>query len=194
VERNVTRCDRIIDELLSYTRSNELDRVSTPIDAWVNETLDELAVPNEVTLVRRVGSEATVDFDQERVRRALINVVDNACQAMLAAEGGPRTLTVTTQQSGPRVEIRVDDTGPGIPAHEIERVFEPLYSTKSFGVGLGLAIARRTMQHHGGDVEMESTVGSGTSVVLWLPCSECDAVTERQGGATDSGPAPPKAG
>ena len=76
---------------------------------------------------------------------------------------------VETAVAGDRLEIRVIDTGPGIPDDIQDRLFEPLFSTKSIGVGLGLSIVTDIMAEHGGGVEVESEVGKGTAVVLWLP-------------------------
>ena len=78
-------------------------------------------------------------------------------------------LTVTTQVVDGRLEIEISDTGCGIPDEMMDRIFEPLFSTKSFGVGLGLPIVKSIMEQHGGGVEINSQVGVGTSVALWLP-------------------------
>ena len=73
---------------------------------------------------------------------------------------------------GGRLEIRVSDRGCGMPDEVKDRLFEPLFSTKSFGVGLGLPIVKDIMEHHGGGVEISSQVGVGTTVVLWLPAPD----------------------
>ncbi len=103
------------------------------------------------------------------MRRAVINVVINAVQALAEEESPGNELKVKTTVAGNRLEIRVIDTGPGIPDDLREKIFEPLFSTKSFGVGLGLAIVEDIMAEHGGGIEIESVVGKGTEVVLWLP-------------------------
>jgi signal transduction histidine kinase len=80
-------------------------------------------------------------------------------------------LTVTTQVSSGRLEIRISDTGCGISEEVMSRVFEPLFSTKSFGIGLGLSIVKSIMEQHDGNVEINSQAGEGTTVTLWLPTS-----------------------
>ena len=84
---------------------------------------------------------------------------------------GPRPghLTVSTGLSGDRVEIRIADEGPGFAREALARAFEPLYSTKNFGVGLGLPIVKQIVEQHGGGVEIDSEEGAGTRITLWLP-------------------------
>jgi signal transduction histidine kinase len=101
----------------------------------------------------------------------IVNVLNNAVDAM--REKGPferrNQLTVSTQVIDGRLEIVISDTGCGIPDENMDRIFEPLFSTKSFGVGLGLSIVKSIMEQHGGGVEIDTQVGVGTSVALWLP-------------------------
>ena len=108
------------------------------------------------------------------MRRALINVLDNACQAMLWQDETSRPvhdprLSIGTRLRGERVEIAVTDNGAGIPDEILPRVFEPLYSTKSFGIGLGLPTVKVILEEHGGGVEITNPPGGGAEAVLWLP-------------------------
>ncbi len=175
IERSIIRCDRIIDELLDFTHISALEPEPTPVDAWLEETLKEQELPSRITLYRDLGlGDMTVPFDKDRFRRAIINVFDNACQAMIGkgpedAQTKECVLTVRTQERNGRVVVTFEDTGPGIPPAGCERVFEPLYSTKSFGVGLGLPVVKQIMEQHGGGIEIESGQGRGTQVRLWLP-------------------------
>ncbi len=82
---------------------------------------------------------------------------------------GDRLLTVQTQKRRGRVEVHFEDSGPGMPPDVRKRIFEPLFSTKSFGVGLGLPVVKQIMEHHGGGIEIETEEGHGTRVCLWLP-------------------------
>ena len=108
----------------------------------------------------------------------MVNVINNAREAMeprandRSAQGQADTgmrLTVATRVLDARLEILVRDTGPGIPEDDRPHVLKALYSTKSFGVGLGLPTAREIMEQHGGGVEIDSREGEGTTVTLWLP-------------------------
>lgn len=174
VERNIVRCDHIVDELLDFTRIQNLNLLPIPIDAWLGSILDELPVPAGITLVRELNLPAlSAMLDQDRLRRAVINVYDNANQAMLEEEmteqGKKSTLTVSTRQGEDRVEILFTDNGPGMVPDVQKKIFEPLYSTKNFGVGLGLPTVKQIMEQHGGGIEVETETGLGTTMVLWLP-------------------------
>ncbi len=174
VNRNITRCDRIIDELLDFTRIRELDIVETEIDSWLDGLLDEQVIPAGVTVERRFGTGGmTLLADTSRLRRAVINVFENACQAVQETEGressdAPR-IVVETRLTGGRFEICISDNGPGVPAGIAEKIFEPLFSTKNFGVGLGLPTVRQIMQQHGGHVEIDLAAEIGAKFALWLP-------------------------
>jgi signal transduction histidine kinase len=188
IERSIIRCDRIIGEMLDFTRVSDLVLESTAIDAWLEETLNEQALPSGVALRLKFGMpDMAVSFDHDRFRRAIINVFDNGCQAMV--EEGPEdvcteahSLTVRTQEHDGRIEVIFEDTGPGIPPDVYERIFEPLYSTKGFGVGLGLTVVKQIMEQHGGGIEIENEEGQGTRVCLWLPTSRSTHGLRAHGG------------
>lgn len=175
VDRNVSRCDRIIDELLDYTRITTLSREQLALGPWVRETLAEMDLPADVEQVLDLpGDGPCLSFDPSRLRRAVINVVENACQAMLEAGSVSRhvdgaRLTVSLRQAPGRVELVIGDSGPGIHPEVLERIFEPLFSTKGFGVGLGMSAVRQIMEQHEGGVGISSGEGTGAEVSLWLP-------------------------
>ena len=175
IDRNITRCDRIINELLEFTRAPELALEPTPVDDYLREVLGEQDVPEGITVLCDFGGNGTVaSIDHDSMRRAIINVYENACQAMAETirrgeDRGDLALTVSTRATARRIEITFTDTGPGIPADALPRIFEPLFSTRGFGVGLGLTIVRRIMNQHEGDIEVKSRKDRGTRVTLWLP-------------------------
>ena len=179
VERSVSRCDRIIGELLDYTRVRDLHRSSASFDKWLEEVLNDQKLPAGVTLVRNLSAPGNaVSFDPERMRQVVINLIDNAAQAMTSATQPCETnrIVVTTAARFDGFELVVADTGPGIPPDVLPRVFEPLFSTKSFGTGLGLPMVKQVIEQHGGTVEITSTQGKGTKVTVHLPHAAADEI------------------
>lgn len=170
IVRNIKRCDGIIVELLDYTRDTAPNREPTDVDEWLGGVLDELEVPPGLSLGRDLASGVEADIDRDRLRRAVINIYDNACQAVTGnGNGADKEVAVATRADGERVEIEVTDSGPGIADDELGHIFEPLYSTKSFGIGLGLPVVKKIAEEHGGGVGISSEIGRGTRVTLWLP-------------------------
>jgi signal transduction histidine kinase len=115
-----------------------------------------------------------VPLDRERFRQIIVNLVDNAAQALADVAWTPsddrqRTITVRTEAAGPHVRISVADNGPGIPQDRLPKIFEPLFTTKSSGVGLGLSIVRQIVEQHGGTIDVESQVDIGTTFTIFLP-------------------------
>ena len=178
IERNVVRCDRIIEELLDFTRLQEKNFEPIKVDPWLNELIDEQSIPEAMVVTTNLKSEAVVYIDNESFRRAVINVAQNGIQAMTKVKPGKKAapsehkdmrLTIESRVHQDRVEVIISDSGEGIPQAELDKIYEPLYSTKSFGVGLGLPIVKGIMEQHLGGIEIDSKVGVGTKVTLWLP-------------------------
>lgn len=178
--RSILRCDEIIGDLLEYSRVRPLNLREVGLNQWVADVLDEFRLPEEIELLRSFTCEQALSVDPDRLRRVVTNVVDNAVQAMTAddkrapasIEKQARRLTVSTHTTASRAELRFTDNGPGMDQETIQKIFEPLYSTKASGVGLGLTLVKQIMEQHGGGVEFESAPGKGTKTVLWLPLPE----------------------
>jgi two-component system NtrC family sensor kinase len=106
-----------------------------------------------------------VALDEASVRSALINLVLNAVQAM----PGGGTLTVRTKADGGSTLVEISDTGVGMSEEQVRNIFEPFYTTKSQGLGLGMSYAQKVVEQHGGSVGIESSPGAGTTVRVELP-------------------------
>ncbi len=106
-----------------------------------------------------------VRLDRRLVERALLNLVENALQAV----GEKGTITVHVRTGPGRVELEVEDSGPGLEPEARERIFEPSFSTKTSGSGLGLALVKKIAEDHGGGVSLTSAPGTPTRAILWLP-------------------------
>ncbi len=168
-ESNITRCNRIINELLDYTRKREIKLERTEIDSWLNGVLDEQEFPKEIECVRELHSGIVLLIDRENIRRAVNNVITNAIQALQDEDSRGNRITVESVKTGEWLELRFIDTGPGIPDEIKKKIFEPLFSTRSFGVGLGVPIIKNIMEEHQGEVKFQSEVDKGTIVTLTLP-------------------------
>jgi signal transduction histidine kinase len=181
IERNVVRCDHIIEELLDFTRLQEKNFEPVRLDSWLNELIEELTIPEGLIVTTKLKSDTVVQIDNESFRRAVINVAQNGMQAMTKVKPGKKAepsenkdmrLTVESCVHQGRVEVIITDTGEGIPQADLDKIYEPLYSTKSFGVGLGLPIVKGIMEQHLGGIEIDSKVGVGTKVTLWVPTNK----------------------
>ncbi|MDH5544246.1 MAG: PAS domain S-box protein [Gammaproteobacteria bacterium] len=175
INRNIDRCDHIVDELLDFTRTGNLQIHSHTLDPWVSKLVSELTENSGVELHCSLGfADEKFFFDDARLQRAIINIVENAIQAMTTSsntvERAP-TLSLITRAKEDRLEIVVADNGPGMDEKTRSRMFEPLFSTKSFGVGLGMSIVKSIMNQHQGDIEIETQLGQGTTIILWIPMS-----------------------
>ena len=183
-ERNVSRCDNIINELLDYTRIRQLSLQVTNIDEWITETLDEYLFPENISISRELNANINISIERERLSRCLINIINNACQAMETSDNTSKAieqkLTILTCIVGEKLEIRVIDTGHGLSEFNKQRIFEPLFSTKIYGIGLGLSIVKQIMLQHKGDIDIISTEGKGTTAILSLPL-DLDVSTKERG-------------
>jgi signal transduction histidine kinase len=124
-----------------------------------------------------VESDLAVDLpalklDVRFVKQALLNLIKNAMAAM---SGGGR-LGIETRRNGDEVQVRVTDTGTGIPAEIREKIFEPYFTTKPFGTGLGLTIVFKIVKEHFGDIAVASREGEGTTFTITLPVPQKDTM------------------
>jgi signal transduction histidine kinase len=178
ISAGIVRCDGIITQLLDFSRSGALVTETSVFDNWLVELVEEEAakLPREVELQVFLGLDgAEVAFDAPRLSRALINLISNASEALIgkgsegeASQKRP-TITISTKATERGFEISVSDNGPGIPQENRDKIFNPLFTTKSFGTGLGLPAVENIMREHGGGMELETEVGKGTTLTLWLP-------------------------
>ncbi|HEU5319439.1 MAG TPA: ATP-binding protein, partial [Methylomirabilota bacterium] len=164
------RLNDIIKGFLEYARPAPLARVPVNVAEVLDEVLvlvEHRAVPGTLKVVREFPPSLPWDLDPQQFRQAVWNLCVNAHEAM--AEGGE--LKVRAHATPARLEVQVSDTGEGIPAADAPHIFEPFYSTKSGGTGLGLALVHRIVQDHGGEIAVHSTPGAGTVVTLALPAA-----------------------
>ena len=168
--RNVNKSTSIIQSLLNLARMEKPRAEKINLSDLISETLRSTKIPPNVeTALNLPDRHPFVAVEAEQIRMALKNIIKNALQAM--KDKGKLTISVQHIESD-RIELSVSDTGPGIIPEHIEKVFEPLFSTKTHGIGFGLSIAKMIVENHGGMVRVESEAGSGTMFVINLPISQ----------------------
>jgi len=165
IQDEVGRANQIITDLVDYARVTAAQRRVVPVELLMEIAIHGLDLPDNVTVVTDCPELPQVCVDPAQLQRALQKLVRNALQAM--TRGG--TLTLSTGRSLDRVWISVADTGAGIAADQLGRLFEPFYTTKSRGTGLGLMTVRRIVRDHGGEIGVESEPGRGTTFRIQLP-------------------------
>ncbi len=170
VEREAERCSEIVGHLLDFAHERPALLAELSPAAVVEDALalvsNQLRIQG-VQVERQLAPVPHTLGDFAQLRQACVNVLMNACEAM--PHGGRLVVGVGPAQGGSAVALSFADSGPGIPAEKLERVFDPFFSTKEKGTGLGLSVVHGVVARHGGTVSIESAPGKGTSVVLRLP-------------------------
>lgn len=170
IDRNIVRCDSIITELLDYSRIRALQHQKTNLAIWLKTLLGETEIPDGISVSLELDDSIETEIDRDLFRRVMVNVIDNASQAINSVENNTaKKIIIESRINNGLIELIVTDTGPGIDPDILQRVFDPLFSTKSFGIGLGLSIVRQIMVQHGGSVDIVSELNVGTRVILTLP-------------------------
>ncbi|MGA3265821.1 MAG: ATP-binding protein [Verrucomicrobiota bacterium] len=168
----IARLDYIVTQFLGAIRPAPLQLKIASLNDVVETTLDLLRPEIEnrdIAVKTRLARQLTATpIDPTQMQQVLVNLVKNALHAM--TRGG--TLSLQTGETDDGVWVSVGDTGGGIPPEQISRIFEPFYTTRKKGTGLGLMIVQRIVRAHGGRIELESRVGRGTSFRIWLPLHE----------------------
>jgi signal transduction histidine kinase len=167
IERELGACTKIISDLLDFARERAPNARPCPLRALVDEAVG-LVPPSNVKIVNAVSDELPVPcIDKDQFRQVLINLVQNAVEAMPEGSG---EVTVAAEGGTDRpFRISIIDNGPGMPPDVVEKVFEPLFTTKTKGTGLGLAIVSNMIKGHGGAIRVESELGRGSRFEIELP-------------------------
>lgn len=178
--QEVDRLNRVITELLEFSRPTDLKEQAGDIGGLISRS---------VQLIQQDAANKSIDIkvdidenicaawlDPDRFTQCLLNLYLNAIQAM--EDGGTLSITCRSDADG-NVNLTVSDTGRGIPPEQINKIFDPYYTTKSKGTGLGLAIVHKIIEAHGGQIEVNSTIDHGTSFGLSVPCKKREMTQRR---------------
>jgi signal transduction histidine kinase len=168
--RETARINEIVSALMAFSRPTEIVRERLELLPTLEESIDLITFQarTQKVEVRRVFPEAPLSVlgDKSQLKQLFLNLLLNAVQSMPA--GGMLTVEAL-RKDGPKAVVTVADTGEGIPEENLDRIFDPFFTTKKGGTGLGLSICYNIVKSHGGDIEVKSRVGQGTTILVSLP-------------------------
>src|SRR5262249_54297671 len=171
IDRELDACAKIISDLLDFARGRAPQRRPCPIRPLVDESIELVPKRPGMELVNAVPSNLPLpELDKDQFRQVLVNLIQNASEAIAEGTSGRAEVTAeTTRDGGFRVAVK--DDGPGMPAEVAAKIFQPLFSTKTKGTGLGLAIVQGTVERHGGTIRVDTRPGGGTTFTIDLPAT-----------------------
>lgn len=171
IHREVDRLTQITEEYLAFARLPKPKLAHEPINPMVGALAafvrEDLATKHVALTTDLAPGDPVARIDAQQIRQCLINLIRNATEAVVAKGHGH--VTLRTRELGTRIEISVEDNGVGIPPDVLPQLFDPFFSTKEDGSGLGLALTQQIVRDHGGDVRVDSTVGRGTTFTVSVP-------------------------
>ncbi|PIR19155.1 MAG: hypothetical protein COV48_03555 [Elusimicrobia bacterium CG11_big_fil_rev_8_21_14_0_20_64_6] len=169
IESEIQQANGIINEILTYSRQRELQLERVHINDWLEELLSVYPFPPHVQVDKLFDpTNSMVEIDKTEMQQAVRNLIGNGIEVMPAPKGGKVTLRTVVPEPG-WVRIDIADAGNGIPQDVLDKIFAPFFTTKARGTGLGLAVVRKVVDHHKGKVDVESTVGIGTTFKIYIP-------------------------
>jgi PAS domain S-box-containing protein len=167
LEKEMATVERIIVSLLDFARPRPPTLIKININDLLHEVISHIGVPDNIQIINQLD-ETLPDIlaDNVQLERVFSNIILNAIQAM--PQGG--ILHITSEVTRPRwVKISIADTGEGIPEENLDKIFEPLFTSKAKGIGFGLAITKSMVERHGGKITVKSEVGKGSTFAVKLP-------------------------
>jgi PAS domain S-box-containing protein len=165
IENGIDYADKIVRELLDYSREIRLELTETSAKAVIDAALQQVKIPSNVKIRNLTTDSTNLLLDAAKAQRVFVNLINNAVDAM--PKGGE--LTIRCAESNGILEAKFTDTGEGMPDDVMRNLWKPLKTTKSKGMGLGLAICKRIIEAHGGSIQVESTLGEGSTFTIRLP-------------------------
>ena len=177
IDQEIRASDQLIDQLANFHMPIKLSLGPVDVNAEINDVLSTVILPPTVAIVRHMSDNVVVAMaDRDHLRRVFINLIRNALDAM--EEGGE--LQIGTDLWNQAVRVSIADTGAGIPPKVLPRIFDPFFTTKAKGIGLGLAISKRIVSHHGGQIAVTSELCRGTMFTITLPQAQTSGEQEGQ--------------
>lgn len=168
LDEQVVETERIIENILAFARNKQPELKKEDLRSLLLSSIDRVLIPQGIEVTTRIGNLPLLEIDSVEMSTVFINILLNAVQAM----NGNGKLLIEVTKTNNYVTITFKDTGKGIKDEDKKRLFEPFFSTKARGTGLGLATAKIIVQGHKGDVTLESEYGKGAMVTVTLPLSD----------------------
>jgi signal transduction histidine kinase len=165
IEESIRYSDKIVSDLLEYSRELRLELAKTDARSIAENALVHMTVPKGIRISNSTENEPKIWVDVEKMRRVFLNLIHNAFDAM--PEGG--TLRIASQKSNGDLQIAFVDSGVGMKKEIVGSLWNPLFTTKAKGMGLGLPVAKRLVEGHGGSIRVESHPGKGSTFTVTLP-------------------------
>lgn len=177
LESEIKSTTKIINDMLGFSRLRPPVLTMVNINEIIKKIIEEIKIPEKIKLQLTLTEIPQIYLDIEEIKQVIRNLINNAVDSMENKEYG--ILKITTSQTRMLdsniscICLEISDTGCGIPAEIMNKIFEPFFSTKSKGTGLGLAVVKRIIEErHNGKIEIKTVVGEGTSFYIKLPLSE----------------------
>lgn len=169
IRDEVRRLNAIIEEFLAFSRTQRLQLRSYPIEDVLRKLIsliEEEANTRGISIRSNLdGKQSMVPMDVDKLQQALLNILKNAMESI----SGKGEITIHVEKSAKAVNLKMSDTGAGLQPEDLEKIFNPEFTTKEKGLGLGLPIAHEIIRGHNGDIKVESRLGAGTTFSVVLP-------------------------
>lgn len=166
VDNEINSANKIINDLLGFSRVGKPSVSPTRINRVIEDALARTHVPDNIELYKKLDADLPeIEIDPDQIQQVFVNMITNAVEAM--PQGGK--LTISAKEKDGFMEVEIADTGCGIPQEALGKIFDPLYTTKAKGIGLGLAVCKSIIERHEGNIEVKSEVGKGTTFIVRLP-------------------------
>ena len=164
IDKAIIRMAFQVDNVLDYLHPKPLNVIIGSTFEIVDSSLGKITIPDDV-IIKKTGKNIEFQCDAYKIEIVLVNLVSNAIQAM----NGKGIISIHCDDDENQIKISVSDSGSGIPSDKLEKIFDPLFTTRLIGTGLGLTSCKLIVEQHGGTINVETESGNGTSFIISLP-------------------------
>jgi len=164
INKSMIRIMHQVDNVLDFVRPKQLRLEKTKICRVIENSISKISILDEVKITS-TKQDFELVCDEEKLEIVFVNLISNAIQAM----DGKGKIDIRVFDNGPSITIEIEDSGPGIPDYLLPRIFEPLFTTRQTGTGLGLPSCKAIVEQHGGKISVRTALGKGTTFIVELP-------------------------